>query len=80
MPKTRTKSGKQVLSISITDADRCLLEQHCGPKEIGAFLSRLLRTYDTHMRLGKNTLVNRMERMENYLFTLVERKESTIEK
>ncbi len=80
MPKTRTKSGKQVLSISITDADRALIERHCGPKEIGAFLSRLLRTYDTQVRLGQNTLAHRMERLEDYLLTLLEQEEGTMEK
>ena len=79
MPRTRTKSGKQVLSISITDADRRLLEQHCGPKEIGTFLGRLLRSYDRRERLGASTLDRRMDRIEQYLVNLVERKEVAIE-
>ena len=73
MPKTRTKSGKQVLSISITDNERNLLERHCGPKEIGAFFGRLLRAYDTQVQLGDNTITNRMDRLENYLLEALEK-------
>ena len=80
MPKTRTKSGKQVLSISITDAERALLERHCGPKEIGAFLGRLLQAYDTQARLGDQALSRRIERIENYLIEVLERKEGHVDK
>ena len=79
MPTTRTKSGKQVLSISITDADRTLIDQHCGPKEIGSFVGRLLRDYDTHARLGDQMFHKRMDRLEQYLVDLLEQEEVTIE-
>jgi len=78
MPKTRTKSGKQVLSISITDAERTLLEKHCGPKEIGTFLGRLLRDYDTQVRLGANVLSQRIERIEDYLVLLLQKRRITM--
>ena len=71
-----TKDQKVMMTISVAPGTRQLMHKYGGQRGVGRFLSELLRKYDTEEVFGSAMVITRLDRIEQSLIELLDRKEA----
>jgi hypothetical protein len=63
------------MGISVDQTTHRLLKKHGGERHIGALIGKMVRDFDRQEAFGFQALQQRLDRIENRLLALTERKE-----
>ena len=67
------------MGIAVDETTRNLLRKHGGERHIGALIGRMIRLYDYDEAFGLYRMRQTLDRMEDQLLRLQDRKENCIE-
>jgi hypothetical protein len=63
------------MGISVDTTTHQLLKKHGGERHIGALIGKMVRDFDREEAFGSQAIQQRLDRIENRLLALTDRKE-----
>jgi hypothetical protein len=63
------------MGISVDQTTHQLLKKHGGERHIGALIGKMVRDFDREEAFGLQSIQQRLDRIENRLLALTDRKE-----
>jgi hypothetical protein len=77
---TNAALQKIPLTVSVDQETRQLLAKYGGQRSIGILIARMVKNYDAEEAFGLQAIRHRLDRIENHILHLVERREGRKEK
>jgi hypothetical protein len=66
------------MGIAVDETTRDLLRKHGGERHIGALIGKMIRLYDHEHTYGWQTLRQTLDRIEEHLFRVQDKRENNI--